>query len=140
MTMYAILLSLLLIPTCYDVPPAMAQPQDMDAIITELDLTLDHFFLLLDDESLDTFIAGVRHASRAGLLLEQKLGEKLDDLNFDSSATEQEYVLKLIAKRVKDLSGEAGRELWRQDYEDKQWALLRLSELENLVKGLKKTH
>ena len=139
--MYSLLISLLIITA----NPLISQddeappPDDLEVIIHELDQTLDHFFLLLDDQSLDTFIAGVKHASRARLLLEQFLGEEIDDLGHLSAPSEQEKLLRLIAKRAQDLSGDAGRELWRQDFDDKQWALLRLSELENMVKWLKKT-
>ena len=139
--MYSLLISLLIIAanplvSQYDEVPS---PDELEVIIHELDQTLDHFFLLLDNQSLDTFIAGVRHASRSRLLLEQFLGEDIDDLGYLAAPNEDEQLLRLIAKRVQDLSGDAGRELWRQDFDDKQWALLRLSELENMVKSLKKS-
>jgi|GEM_PF-5500961 len=139
--MYSLLISLLMVTANPIISPRdeVPPPDDLEVIIHELDQTLDHFFLLLDNQSLDTFIAGVRHASRARLLLEQFLGEDIDNLGHLSAPNEQEQLLRSIAKRAQDLSGDAGRELWRQDFDDKQWALLRLSELENMVKWLKKT-
>lgn len=113
------------------------EDEELYAIIEELELTLDNFFALQQEEDLDLFIAGVRHAARARLLLEQLLGEDIDQTGSRASTPAEDYNLKLIARRVQDLSGELGKELWRQDFEDKQTALLRLSELENLTKGLK---
>lgn len=120
-------------------PERTYDDQKLRDIITELDLTLDNFFALQQEEDLDLFIAGVRHAARARLLLEQLLGDQIENLNVQTdSETTARKELQLIALRVQDLSGALGKELWRQDFEDKQAALLRLSELENLVKGLKK--
>ena len=139
--MYASLISLLLIPSFYQALQSdeASRPQELEIIINELDLALDSFFSLLDEQDLDVFIAGVRHAARARLLLEQHPGEEIDDLSFEAQqADPEEFRLRLIAKRASDLAGDAGRELWRQDYDDKQWALLRLSELDNMVKGLRK--
>lgn len=141
--MYPALISLLLVSFCSIIHSAEAQPasqtEELEIIIVELDLTLDNFFALIDDQDLDIFIAGVRHAARARLLLEQLLGEQIDNLNYYTANTsEEEYQLRQIAKRAQELSGNAGRELWRQDHDDKQWALLRLSELENMVKHLKR--
>ena len=113
---------------------------ELQIIMDELDLALNSFFSLLDEQDLDVFVAGVRHAARARLLLEQHLGEDIDDLSSDArQANPEEFQLRLIAKRAAELAGEAGRELWRQDYYDKQWAMMRLTELDNMVKGLKKS-
>ena len=140
--MHTLLISLLLIPAFFHTLQPVETPQstELEIIIDELDLALDSFFSLLDEEDLDVFISGVRHASRARLLLEQYLGEDIDDLSREAYAADRdEYRLRQIAKRASDLSGDAGREIWRQDFEDKQAALLRLSELEHMVKYLKMT-
>lgn len=140
--MHAILISLLLISPFYQVARSDEAPhqQELQIIIVELDLALDSFYALLDEQKLDVFIAGVRHAARARLLLEQHLGEGIDDLSFKARQADPEaFQLRLIAKRASDLAGEAGRELWRQDYDDKQWAMLRLTELDNMVKALKQS-
>ena len=113
--------------------------KDLEAIVDELDIVLDSFFFLLDEQDLDVFLKGVRHAARARLLLEQYLGEEVDDLTSRNNNDDLIYELKLIAKRVDDLSAWAGREIWRQDFDDKQQAILRLSEMENMVKSLKKS-
>ncbi len=114
-----------------DVQPAT---DDLEQIVVELDLTLDHFFDLLDAQDLETYIAGVRHAARARLLLEQYLGEEIDNFAYDV-VDQQTYRLRLIASRARALSNEAGRELWRDPRHTD--SLLRLSELENMVKHLK---
>ena len=140
--MYSILISLLLIPSFYQVAQSDEGPrrQELELIIDELDLALDSFFSLLDEQDLDVFIAGVRHAARARLLLEQHLGANIDNLTIEAQqANPEEFQLRLIAKRASDLAGDAGRELWRQDYDDMQQALTRLSELDNMVKGLKRS-
>ncbi len=140
--MYSILICLLLFPLNYHSAEPGEYPKgtEIEIIIDELDLALDSFFALLDEQDLDVFVAGVRHAARARLLLEQHLGEGVDDLSAEAHQSNPEvFQLRLIAKRASDLAGDAGRELWRQDHDDKQWALLRLSELDNMVKGLKKS-
>ena len=113
--------------------------KELEVIISELDIVLDCFYFLLDEQDLDVFITGVRHAARARLLLEQYLGEGVNDLARETNGDDGTYHLKLIAKRVEDLSGWAGREIWRQDFDDKQRAILRLSEMEEMVKSLKKS-
>ena len=119
---------------------AFGQGTELDSIIEELDLALDKFWTPQDDHDLDVFIAGVRHAARARLLLEQLLGEDIDDLSRESlPANSVAYRLRLIAKRAAELSGDVARELWRRDHDDLQTALLRLSELDAMVNSLKKT-
>ncbi len=92
-----------------------------------------HFFDYIENHELESYVAGIRHASRARLLLEQYLGEDIDNFS-RQDAEELNYSLRLIAKRVDDLSGEAGRELWRDPRDTK--ALLRLSELHQFAKNL----
>ena len=136
--MYSILIGLFLIPSFLQVPQSDNQDPELAVIIDELDQALDSFFSLLDEQDLDVFISGVNHAARARLLLEQYLGEEIDDLSLEAQhVNPKEFQLRLIAKRASELTGDAGKELWILDYDRKQWALLRLSELENLVKGLK---
>ena len=140
--MHSILISLLLIPSFYQAVQSdeAPGPLEIEIIIDELDLALDNFFSLLDEQDLDVYVAGVRHAARARLLLEQHLGEEIDDLSWEASKeNREEFQLHLIARRASDLSGEAGRKIWEKDYDDKQWALLRLSELEHMVKNLTKS-
>ncbi|MEM8484524.1 MAG: hypothetical protein AAF564_03195 [Bacteroidota bacterium] len=119
-----------------DVQTAPAD-DELQEIIVELDLTLDYFFELLDGQDLETYIAGVRHAARARLLLEQYLGEYIDNYAYNEP-DRQTYRLRLMASRAQALSDEAGRELWRNPRHTE--SLLRLSELEVMVKSLKSTH
>ena len=138
--MISFLIGLFLLVPLASKGPTCSEPlnnTDLQSVIVELDQTLDNFFALQLKGDLELFVAGVRHAARARLLLEQMLGEDIDQLGMDESG-DTDYRLRLIAKRVQDLSGNAGKELWIQDVDNKQAAMLRLSELEVMVQHLKR--
>lgn len=121
--MFTLLLSAILAIGMFLYPDAdsrhVAQNAELEAIAAELDLALDNFWALLDDQELDLFVAGVRHAARARLLLELRLGDNIDNVGLSAATIDpQELRLRLIARRASDLSAAYGRELWRQDYDD----------------------
>ena len=123
---------------------AQADQETVDPLLlqalVELDVSSEAFFTLLDTQDITQFVGGIKHAARGRILLEQYLGEDIEDVSWEAAQENQDIVhLRLIAKHAEDLSGWAAEDLWRMDYDTKNAALLRLSEMDHMVKAAKKS-
>ena len=109
--------------------------------LQEIDLSLDAYFQLIDDEDLLLFVTAVSHAARGRLLLEQYLGEDVDSLSSKLLVKDPiRFDLVLVAKYAKLFTGEEAREMWRRDhaFDSFENAKQKLAEWDVHVKALKK--
>ena len=120
---------------------AVAESMLVGQALEEIDLSLSAYFQLIDEEDLLLFVTAVSHAARGRLLLEQYLGEDID--NFSLAVDEDDgfrYSLILIANHAKKFTGEEAREMWRRDhaFDNFENAKMELATWDVMVQGLKK--
>lgn len=125
-------------PSSSNVSAYAPTEEEIRKVIVELDLSLDAFFELLDNDDIRLLAAGIRHAARARVLLEGMLGDNIDivsrELLMDDPDT---YHLRMTARLSADLAGDIGIELWIKDLDYVDNAKLRLVELDGMFRILK---
>lgn len=119
---------------------ALAESELVAHALEEIDLSLDAYFQLIDEEDLLLFVTAVNHAARGRLLLEQYLGEDMD--NVSTELLQEDYLrfeLAAIARHAKQFSGEEAREMWRRDhaYDHFENAKMKLAEWDVRVKAIR---
>ncbi len=120
----------------------VAQSELVAQALDEIDLSLNAYFQLIDEEDLLLFVTAVSHAARGRLLLEQYLGDDVDA--HYSSKSDSTYGLRHslqdIARYAKKFTGEEAREMWRRDhaFDHFENAKMELAVWDVTVQGMKK--
>ena len=125
------------VPLC----EAVVQADLLREAIAEVDLALDAYFALIDDDRLALFVEAVSHAARGRVLLERYLGET--DVGWTYALAQEDDFrgeVATIALYAGKFTGAEAQEMWRRDYAFDAFpkAKQRLAEWDVTVKGFKR--
>ena len=119
------------------------QPDPVVQALHEFELALDAFFELLDEKSVIRFTEAVAHSARGRILLEQYLGDDIDNWSpefaMESPARMQ---LALIAAYAERFAGENAIAMFRRDRTSDAFsdAKQELAEWDVMVRGAISRH
>ena len=115
----------------------------VEEAISEIDISLNHLFEMIDNRNVDVLINATRHAARGRVLLEKVLGDDTD--NFDPQMRKADPFkrqLILISNQARKFSSQQAADLWLHNLSTSYYsdATGELAILDVMLKGFKATY